>query len=279
MKQSLMLMTIVLSMCGCAAPAQRPAQDPFVGRTRVNPPGTGSVSDRAADPYYRGVPRSAVAPLRPLAAVSESPRKQASTASLDHSRRVIRVIEPRGGQKDSSRMADASNSREPRLLDPSERIIDISQLPEARKRNSSTSSSSGFKLVSATEDVPERTFGPVDDTITESPTEREAVTARPVNLPDIPSRSGYGFGQDYKWLRGKLEYSQIDRRWKLRYIPADGTTDKYGGSVILSDTAALSGLERGDFVEAKGNVADDAKKGSYAPTYEVADIRRIGVGD
>jgi hypothetical protein len=75
-----------------------------------------------------------------------------------------------------------------------------------------------------------------------------------------------------------LEYSEIDRRWKLRYIPIDGATDEFGGSVLLSNASQLSGYERGQFVEVHGTLGrarEDENRG-YAPEFEIHQIRRLG---
>ncbi len=90
---------------------------------------------------------------------------------------------------------------------------------------------------------------------------------------EIDSR--YGFDPQYGWLRGKLEFSESDRQWKLRYIPIDGATDNFGGSVILVDTPLLSGYERGDFVEVAGKlISASPDKRGYAPKYQVGQIKR-----
>lgn len=86
----------------------------------------------------------------------------------------------------------------------------------------------------------------------------------------------YDFDAGYRRLRGKLEYSEATRRWKLRYIPADGATDDFGGSVVIDDSSCLSGFERGDFVEAHGEVvsgAGDAR--GFAPNFSVTRIARL----
>jgi len=88
--------------------------------------------------------------------------------------------------------------------------------------------------------------------------------------------ASYGRDPEYRWLRGRLEYSQIDRRWKLRYIPVDGETDDFGGSVVLAKES-LAGVERGDFVEVHGKLAGRPKGDTgYAPLYEVTQIKRLG---
>lgn len=99
----------------------------------------------------------------------------------------------------------------------------------------------------------------------------EAV-AHSVQRPAAASQS-YGIAGDYETLHGRLEYSQSSRQWKLRYIPIDGQTDQYGGSVVLSDSPALASLHAGDFVIASGRVASQsAPRSGYSPQYELDQI-------
>ncbi len=89
------------------------------------------------------------------------------------------------------------------------------------------------------------------------------------------SRSSYGFDPQYHWLKGKLEYSQSTRIWRLRYIPPDGATDSYGGSVILADAVKLNGLNPGDFVTVQGAVGHSrADQSSFAPQYNLERIQK-----
>lgn len=90
------------------------------------------------------------------------------------------------------------------------------------------------------------------------------------------AQARYGYDPEYRWLRGRLEYSAIDRRWKLRYIPIDGQTDRYGGSVILADEALLAGCERGQFVEVQGHVGKHDPRAGFAPEYVVSALKRLG---
>ena len=90
--------------------------------------------------------------------------------------------------------------------------------------------------------------------------------------------SKYGYDTDYGWLKGQLEYLESQRRWKLRYIPIEGNTDHYGGSVVITDTSALAEYEPGDFVTVQGTI--DKPSGtsrSFAPTYRVASVKPTGV--
>ncbi len=74
-------------------------------------------------------------------------------------------------------------------------------------------------------------------------------------------------------LRGRLEYSQSSRQWKLRYIPIDGATDSYGGSVILPSSPALSAFKAGDLVAVRGSLAGQTvATRDYSPLYELESI-------
>jgi len=84
----------------------------------------------------------------------------------------------------------------------------------------------------------------------------------------------YGYARDYHELRGRLEYSQSQRQWKLRYIPIDGQTDRFGGSVILPADSLDERLQPGDFVTIKGQLADPSSTDStFAPLYKPASVQ------
>jgi hypothetical protein len=154
--------------------------------------------------------------------------------------------------------------------------VDIMDLAEAGTATAtaagSDSSPAGFQLVSGSEPAPGSGGVPPGAAPPGTPVD-EASRSEPVTAPS--TRPSYGYDPEYRWLRGKLEYSQIDRRWKLRYIPVDGSTDRFGGSVVLADPSVLTGFERGDFVELRGHLGDPEPEKGFAPTYEVAQIRPL----
>ena len=88
--------------------------------------------------------------------------------------------------------------------------------------------------------------------------------------------AGYAYAPDYGWLRGRLEYSQSLRQWKLRYIPIDGKTDEFGGSVKLPTSNELAAFKTGDMVSVRGSVArQPSASGSFAPQYDLASIEPV----
>jgi hypothetical protein len=115
-----------------------------------------------------------------------------------------------------------------------------------------------FRLVSATEPV---------DASTGGRSTQEAT--------GFSAAARYGHEPSYAWLRGRLEFSLIDQQWKLRYIPVDGETDDYGGSVVLADESKLTGCERGDFVEIHGKVLGGQPASGFSPRYEVESLKRL----
>jgi hypothetical protein len=87
----------------------------------------------------------------------------------------------------------------------------------------------------------------------------------------------YGHDPEYGWLKGRLEYSEIAKRWRLRYIPIDGKTDRYGGSVVLGESSLLTDQKEGDFIEVRGRLlSGENDDWGYAPVYEVVELRPIG---
>ncbi len=162
---------------------------------------------------------------------------------------VVRMLQPR---PTATRKETQKFNASPAVPTGS-KPVDIMDLPKARQSGtSSAQADSGFRLVSATEEI-----GPAEAEFTEGSTSR------------------YAHDPQYGRLRGQLEYSRIEGHWKLRYIPVDGETDKHGGSVVVSDPSVLAGYERGDFVEVRGHLGDRRTKKGYAPTYEVAQIKRL----
>ena len=106
---------------------------------------------------------------------------------------------------------------------------------------------------------------------------RQATATEDVSSRSSTDRSRYGHDPKYNWLRGKLEYSQREGRWKLRYIPIDGDTDDFGGSVVLVDVSKLSGYERGDFVKVYGEIGPRAEEGQgFAPDFKISRVMPLG---
>lgn len=108
------------------------------------------------------------------------------------------------------------------------------------------------------------------------------------SIPRVQGSSGFrGFGPigevtrrfaydpQYQWLRGQLEYAQATNQWKLRYIPIEEQTDRFGGSVLIANPHVLGNLRPDDFVLVRGRLqAQETDARSFAPVYTISVVQR-----
>jgi len=222
------------------------------------------------------------------------------SVSLAGRERIVRILQPRpkpvaAASCDSASSCEPTPScepmpvaavdcrpREPRLLNVPVDAIDIRDLPKVQtstspNRSTAVPGQDAFRLISGVQpSVPSRQSSvPGDSVAVVTAAVAEATESGKTTAKGFAPKSNYGYGADYAWLRGRLEYSRIDQRWKLRYIPIDGETDRYGGSVVLPDQSLLSGFERGDFIEARGQIDLLNPKKGFAPTYRATAVKRL----
>jgi len=306
--RSLLVLVVASSLfCGCRCQTP-PAVDPFFGRTRVQPPATGCISSGPVDPYFRAPPAGTSSrTLEPRAAAPIGTSAPAATAGregpppgakLAGRQRVIRILQPRPktAQHPSAdpRPGALPGPATPQPARPAtnRRVVDIMELPKAdtpgtASKIPSAAQPGGFRLVSATTTASTASSSSPGVSAVSQPSHGSDDSAQFTVVASSPAgdqqhatkqftpHTNYGHDPAYAWLRGKLEYSQIDSRWKLRYIPIDGKTDKYGGSVVLADPALLGGCERGDFVEINGRLGGQDPKNGFAPTYHATGVKRL----
>lgn len=77
-------------------------------------------------------------------------------------------------------------------------------------------------------------------------------------------------GEDFTWLKGRLERRKGSRGgWYLRYA-SPGSKDPYGGAVLLQDDPRLGLFRVGDRVFVEGNLEKDQIAGA---TYKIDTVR------
>jgi hypothetical protein len=143
---------------------------------------------------------------------------------------------------------------------------DITTLPDARPASKTPASreSGGFRPPGSV------TRASFDEDVSETTS-----TKRTPRRETIGSPGAYDQDKNYRWLKGRLEYSRTDDRWKLRYIPIDGETDEFGGSVVLLGSRLLEGYKPGEYVTIYGTLGEtDARGVGYAPTYQLDRVQR-----
>jgi hypothetical protein len=243
---------------------------------------SGALADDASEsPGATAATSSAVAAGAPPGSVINlpPPPDRRATGELTGGDRVVGTIQPASGGSTGSRYGRFSpptvtrTEAQPRRLDGSPPSVDIMDLPPAGSTSSFEPSTNpgGIRLVSGIEEIDEPANPP-------TPESSPAPFARRVSGANTSSpRARYAHDPEYRWLRGRLQYSEITGRWKLRYIPVEGRTDEFGGSVVLSNPSQLSGYERGQFVEVHGRLGPTPQGDDqgYAPEFEIAEIQRV----
>lgn len=354
MRRSLAILASLLVLVGCqattpATPTSSPV-DPFFGRTRVEPPATGTVAKPGAiDPYYaasqapqapaaaaKAAPAAVTAPAANPAAAPQTPASNpvqprsgsvpwpplsqaqqpaaAATASTASPPRGDLVAIPASARQATDLLASrassvgtaastpittgqasgqaASSPAARPAAAPRTFIQTLQPLPKSGAIGTQAPAalpstwpapqavSMPQKSASAVETTPAplAAAGRTVDPAVVPASATEPVAADSPAKPDSATPDNrYAHDPSYQCLRGKLEFSQIDKAWALRYIPSDGATDSYGGSVVLAMTPQLSGFERGQFVEVHGRLLPPtAGRKTYAAGYEISQIQRVG---
>ncbi len=272
MKWPLALLFSALLLTGCYN--QRYNFDPFLGRSRVAPPGTGQIAPPMVQPYYQDgatpglMPAPAAAPGLPQSSLRQTDGPRAAE------------IRSNDGVVDLDGQVDTAWSR-PKAPWTSERsatfvvgptgeadgaVLQVSHNNPAAFADTERPAGAGQPSLGTAADAPQRLIIP-DDTAPIS-------TTAPQKAAGDQRLAKYGYDADYASLRGRLEFLEGRQQWKLRYIPIDGDTDRFGGSVVIADTSALADFKPGDFVSVVGTVdQSSASSRSFAPTYVVQQIR------
>lgn len=285
-------------------PGSPPAAMPPPPTAAVPPPySPPPYSNGAAPPVYQTPPPTLPGAAAPAAAPGSAPYSPPGggwaptsttggpeTKSIYSRDDMQREIHPLAESARAGRLADAAEQEfdtsgaapsEMSIDSPPQLTEDTLQRPLRDPRNSESVQPVSYN---APQGAPPR--GVRGAYASTSPTSADAqpggaqrvAATRPVTSGSGPADRGatYGYGNNYAWLQGQLEYSQATKQWKLRYIPIDGPTDKYGGSVILASSPALNGHKAGDFVSVKGQLGSTrTSQGSYAPEYHVTSVDRL----
>jgi hypothetical protein len=300
MKRPPILLTgcVLLAVAGCQS-SQFPG-DPFLGRQRVPPPGTGAVVPATVgQPYYQTQPPivqpGAMTPISPApvgvapyngpygAPQSSAPTSPAVTPaagglltgrpalaggspSAPSSQVAINLDEP--SPTSPARPANlaaptiAATSPASRSTESTIAIVEPDFVAARAAESNQPSAANNTGVVHAAATMAPEDFGRV-----------VLVSGQAVAAPDEPQRAPERFAHanDYSRLQGRLEHLASRNEWKLRYIPIDGDTDQYGGSVVIANPDQLGSLAAGEFVVVEGQLEPAASDSlSYAPPFRVA---------
>jgi hypothetical protein len=201
-----------------------------------------------------GIRDSAVKPASAELAVGQNSTPSKASSQV----KIVRVVDSGDHNIDEQSATNlAHRDEEPGRLPAADNAIDIMDLPPARTAANGLQASRRVALASYEESGP-------------APTSASETKFHPASSN---GEGRYAFDRAYLWLKGQLEYSLVDRRWKLRYIPIDGDTDSYGGSVVLEGEIPAE-FQPGDFIVVRGALSGDAAPGHFAPNYRFDSISR-----
>jgi hypothetical protein len=94
---------------------------------------------------------------------------------------------------------------------------------------------------------------------------------------DITARSCFGHAEDYSWISGELQYSNLSKAWRLRYASVD-EVDQWGGSATLVFDRPRDDLKEGTCARIRGRLTPAENKFT-APPYQVDSLQIIDKPD
>ncbi len=293
-----MATAVLASAGGCRS---RPAQlDPFMGRTTVPPPATGSVGGGAPAYTYPAAPPSLVAPpattIPPAASPfpsggslyappggftpnTSTPRSSATPQTIVNP--TASAPPPNAPIAPPAQFAGASGATASpiRVLEPSRTSAGPVGTTVARP-NALPAAAGGVDImdlpVSNRPAQPQTAAAPgalqnFQQPAAAYPPGTSNVPVRTATLE--PAQAAYGYNNDYTRLAGRLEYSPADGRWMLRYLAPGAATDRFGGVVLVAVQRAAAGLRPGDFVIADGRIDPSTTAAGYPPVFTAADVQ------
>jgi hypothetical protein len=272
-----LLVALSTALVGCR---NRPTQlDPFLGRTTVPPPPTGSVGAGGTSvPALTAPPSGSV--YAPPGSFGSSSTASSSTGTVtpppsftNSSTSTPARFTGTGSPAMPSSGVTGSSGQSIRVVEPSP-----TTRPATTGGNLYTGASAGgvdiMDLpVSGRSAQPKTAEGGrgVQQNYTSGGTAGglDMSAARSVTLPG--QEPAYGFDAAYSQLNGRLEYSAADGRWLLRYITPGDRADRLGGVAVLSPNSPITGFRSGDMVSVRGRIENDGA-GRTMPLYSAATI-------
>lgn len=81
--------------------------------------------------------------------------------------------------------------------------------------------------------------------------------------------------QQYRWLRGVIEYDDLEKSWNITYNATPDKSDKFGGNIVLVDQGQLSRFKNGDVVLIDGRIDGSRQDKMGKPFYLVERAQRL----
>lgn len=81
--------------------------------------------------------------------------------------------------------------------------------------------------------------------------------------------------QQYRWLRGIVEFDEEEKHWNITYNATPDQSDKFGGNIVLLDQGQLNRFTNGDVVLIDGHIDGSQQDKMGKPFYRVARAQKL----
>jgi|GEM_PF-2448754 len=81
--------------------------------------------------------------------------------------------------------------------------------------------------------------------------------------------------QQFRWLRGIVEYDEQEKSWNITYNATPDKTDKFGGNIVLLDQGRLNRFTNGDVVLIDGHIDGSQQDKMGKPCFRVSKVQKL----
>tara|TARA_R110002111_G_scaffold177322_1_gene243423 strand:+ start:57840 stop:59210 length:1371 start_codon:yes stop_codon:yes gene_type:complete len=81
--------------------------------------------------------------------------------------------------------------------------------------------------------------------------------------------------QQFRWLRGIVEYDEQEKSWNITYNATPDKSDKFGGNIVLIDQGKLNRFKNGDVVLLDGQIDGSQQDKMGKPCYRISKAQRL----
>ncbi|WP_299462219.1 hypothetical protein [uncultured Gimesia sp.] len=81
--------------------------------------------------------------------------------------------------------------------------------------------------------------------------------------------------QQYRWLRGIVEFDEQEKSWNITYNATPDKADKFGGNIVLIDQGKLTRFKNGDVVLIDGQIDGSQQDKMGKPCYRITKAQRL----
>tara|TARA_R100001132_G_C3275549_1_gene98867 strand:+ start:15550 stop:16803 length:1254 start_codon:yes stop_codon:yes gene_type:complete len=81
--------------------------------------------------------------------------------------------------------------------------------------------------------------------------------------------------QNYRWLRGIIEFDEQEKSWNITYNATPDKSDKFGGNIVLVDQGKLNRFTNGDVVLLDGAIDGSKQDRMGKPCYRISKAQRL----